>query len=145
MLFDTGLSPLNVGMKPVRYEVPKKQEGNSYMPAWNNQDRPRRPCPLCSIKGFEWDHYPLSWKCGVKKLSSMELIKTLEFVPAAAATITSTSIANLPSWTAPTGYALRTAPQLILCSIKGFESDHYPLSWKCGVKTQLCGNYQNHG
>ena len=78
MLFDVSLSPMNVGMKQVCYEVPKKQERNSYMPAWNNQDRPRRPCPLCSIKGFEWYHYPLNWKCGVKKLSSTEIIKTVD-------------------------------------------------------------------
>ena len=37
-----------------------------HMPAWNNQDRPFRPCPLCSLMGFESDHYPLNWKCGVK-------------------------------------------------------------------------------
>ena len=43
MLFDVGLSPMNIGMKPVRYEVPKKQERNSYLPAGNNQDRPHRP------------------------------------------------------------------------------------------------------
>ena len=52
MLFYVGLSPMNVGMKPVRYEVPKKQERKSHMPVWKNQDRPRRPCPLCSIKGL---------------------------------------------------------------------------------------------
>ena len=63
ILFDVGLSLINVGMKPVHYEVPKKQERNSFMIAWNNQDRPCRPCPLCSIKGFESDHYPLNWKC----------------------------------------------------------------------------------
>ena len=52
MLFYVGLSSMNVGMKPVCYEVPKKQERKSHMPVWNNQDRPRRTCPLCSIKGL---------------------------------------------------------------------------------------------
>ena len=33
MLFYVGLLPMNIGMKPVRYEVPKKQERNSYLPA----------------------------------------------------------------------------------------------------------------
>ena len=53
LLFDEGLSRMNVEMKPVRYEIPKKQDRNSHMSAWNNQDRPCRPCPVCSIKGFE--------------------------------------------------------------------------------------------
>ena len=78
MLFYVRLSPINVGMKPVHYEVPKKQERKSDMPAWNNQDRLCRPCLLCSINGFESDHFPLSWKCGVKKLSSSEIIKTVD-------------------------------------------------------------------
>ena len=33
LLLDVGLSPMNVEMKPARYEIPKKQERNSYMPA----------------------------------------------------------------------------------------------------------------
>ena len=48
------------------------------MHVWNNQDRPRRHCPLCSIKGLESDHYPSNWKCRVKKLSSAEIIKTVD-------------------------------------------------------------------
>ena len=74
MLFDVGLSPMNIGIKPVRYEIPKKQDRNSYLPAGNNRERLRRPCPLCDIKGFESDHYPLSWRCGVKKLCFKEII-----------------------------------------------------------------------
>ena len=78
MLFDVGLSPMNIGMKPVKYEVLKKQDRNLYLPAGNNRDRPHRPCPLCNIKGFQSDHYPLSWNCGVKKLCSKEIIKTID-------------------------------------------------------------------
>ena len=78
MLFYIGLSPMNVGMKPVCYEVPKKQERKSYTPARNNQERPCRPCPLCYTKDFESDHFPLSWRCGVKKLSYTEIIKTVD-------------------------------------------------------------------
>ena len=40
MLFDVSLSPMNIEMKPVRYQVPKKQERYSYLPAGNNKDRP---------------------------------------------------------------------------------------------------------
>ena len=115
MLFDLGLSLMNVGMKPVCVEVLKKQERKSYTPARNNQESPRRPCPLYSIKDFESDNFPLSWRCGVRKLSSSEIIEpwmTPEFAPAAAATIRLISIANLPSWTGQTGSALRTAPTM---------------------------------
>ena len=112
LLFDEGLSRMNVEMKPVRYEIPKKQERNSSMPAWINQDKTCRSCPLCSVKGFELANYPLSWKCVVKKLSSVEIIKTMDdarVCPSCCCTIRLNSIANLPSWTAPTGSALRTA------------------------------------
>ena len=78
MLFDGGSSPMNLGIKPVRYEIPNKQDRNSYLPADNNRRKPRRPCPLCDIKGFESSHYPLSWRCGVKKLFSNEIIKTMD-------------------------------------------------------------------
>ena len=76
MLFEVDSSPMNVGIKPVRYETTKKQDRNSYLPAGNNGSH--RPCPLCVIKGFESDHYPLSLRCGVKVLSSKEIIKTMD-------------------------------------------------------------------
>ena len=46
------------------------------MPAGSNGSH--RPCPLCVIKGYESDHYPLSLRCGVKVLSSKEIIKTMD-------------------------------------------------------------------
>ena len=107
MFFDIRLSPMNVGIKLVHYEVPKKQKRKSNTPARNNQERPHRPCPLCSIKDFKSDHFPLSWRCGGNKLSSVEIIKTMDNTKVCPSSI---SIANLPSWMAPTGSALRTAP-----------------------------------
>ena len=77
-LFDVVLSPMNIGVKAVKYKVPKKQDRNSYLPAGNDKNKNRRPCPLCTVKGFEADHYPLSWSCGVKKLCSKEIIKTID-------------------------------------------------------------------
>ena len=47
MLFNVGSSPLNVGLKPVHYEDPKKQEKKQYTPVWNNQERPCKPCRIC--------------------------------------------------------------------------------------------------
>ena len=76
MLFEVDSSPMNIGIKPVRYETAKRQDRNSNLPAGNNG--PRKPCPLCTIKGFESDHYPLNWRCGVKVLCSKEIIKTMD-------------------------------------------------------------------
>ena len=117
MLFDVGLSPRNIRVKPVKYEVSKKQERNLYLCAGNNKDRPHRPCPLCTIKGFESDHYPLSWNCGVKKLCSKEIIKTIdeaEFVPAAVATIELITTAYPPSRMVLAEFVPRNVPTTVI-------------------------------
>ena len=78
MLFDVRLSPMNVGVKPFRYEFPKNHNRSSTVQAKNNQGRLRKPCPLYIIKEFDSEHFPLSWTCGVKKLSSAEIIKIMD-------------------------------------------------------------------
>ena len=63
---------MNMGVKPVRYEFPKNHNKNSSVQAKNNREQFCRPCPLCTLKGFDSDHFPLSRQCGVKKLSSID-------------------------------------------------------------------------
>ena len=39
---------------------------------------PHKPCSLCSYKGFKEQQYPLSNRCGIKKLSSHEILKIMD-------------------------------------------------------------------
>ena len=55
----------SIDVKPVRFQQP------------NNTRKQHKPCTLCSFKGFEDDHFPLSGRCGVTKLSSAEIVGLL--------------------------------------------------------------------
>ena len=75
-LYDLDLSPLSIGVKPVRYESPNtkpKPPTSSGSPEFT----PRHPCSLCTVKGFQADHFALSYKCGVGKLSSPDIQKII--------------------------------------------------------------------
>ena len=70
-------SPVNIGIKPGRYgssnvkpKPPRPSPGLSHQP-------PRRPCTLCTTKGFQSDHFPLNFNCGVAKLSSPDILKLI--------------------------------------------------------------------
>ena len=75
-LYDLNLSPSNVGINVVRQEAskPKTQPLRSSNP---QQIRNLKPCTLCSIMGFEDNHFSLSKFCGASKLSSPEILKVI--------------------------------------------------------------------
>ena len=75
-LYDLDLSPLSIGVKPVRYESPNTKP-KPPTPSGNPKFTPRHPCSLCTVKGFQADHFALSYKCGVGKLSSPDIQKII--------------------------------------------------------------------
>ena len=70
-LFNRNFSPMNVGIKPVWYGSPNTKPKPPCHPATAHVPTPRRPCTLCTAKGFQADHFPLNLSCGVAKLSSL--------------------------------------------------------------------------
>ena len=76
-LYDVDISPLNVGINAVKF-VPQPTSSRQPRPqASTPAYKPRDPCPPCVIKGFENDHFPLSRRCGVRKLGSAEILKII--------------------------------------------------------------------
>ena len=73
-LYDLDIQPLSIGVKPVRpvpiNSKPRQTYGSSASPS-------KIMCPPCTVKGFQADHYPLSYHCGVSKLSSQDIIKII--------------------------------------------------------------------
>ena len=70
-----------VGVKPVKYGPPNMSRGPPNMsrgppkqPPRNSGEKPRYPCTLCSMIGFQDDHFPLTWYCGVGKFCSKDII-----------------------------------------------------------------------
>ena len=43
-----------------------------------SNSKPMRPCSLCTYKNFDASHYTLSKECGVRKLSSADIIKIMD-------------------------------------------------------------------
>ena len=76
-LFDRNYSPMNVGIKPVRYSSPKAKPKPPCQSAAAHKNVPNRPCILCTTKGFQSDHFSLNLDCGVAKLSSPEILQHL--------------------------------------------------------------------
>ena len=72
-LFHINFLPLNVGIKPAQYEIPGKPNQS-----FNKSDQlPHRPFVLCTAKEFNTDHFTLNSSCGVDKLSSTDIMKTI--------------------------------------------------------------------
>ena len=61
------------------HPVPHRSHSNSN-PSSNRSrlnSRTIRPCSLCIYKNFDATHYTLSGECGVRKLSSADIIKII--------------------------------------------------------------------
>ena len=71
--FDDSFIPASVGVKQVHIDNQTRRDSQS-----KPQPRVHKPCSLCSYKGFEEQHYPLSNSCGVKMLSSQEILKIMD-------------------------------------------------------------------
>jgi len=75
-LYDLESSLLNIGVNVVRQGTskPSPQPPRTSVP---QHQTPPRPCAMCSIKGFEANHYSLTSTCGTGKLSSPEILKLI--------------------------------------------------------------------
>ena len=73
--FDDSFISVNVGVKQVQVNNQTRCDYHSNAPVRNTS---HKPCSLCSYKGFEEKHYPLSNRCVVKKLSSQEILKIMD-------------------------------------------------------------------
>ena len=75
-LYDLDLALSNIGVKVVRQGTSKPNP-----PPPNSSDpqrfRPPKPCAMCTIMGFEANHFSLSKHCGSGKLSSPEIFKLI--------------------------------------------------------------------
>ena len=76
-LYNLDFSLANVGIKAVRYEASNAKPKHPRLPSGKNPIPPKRPCPLCTAKGFQSVHYPLNPNCGASKLSSPEILKII--------------------------------------------------------------------
>ena len=74
-LYDLNFSPTNVGIKAVQYEASNAKPKPPRPSSGRNPLPPKRPCTLCTSKGFQSNHYPLNSECGVTKLSSPDILK----------------------------------------------------------------------
>ena len=75
-LYDLDSTPSSIGVKLVRYGPPNSKSKPHHSIGDFNEP-PRRPCSLCTIKGFQADHYPLNMHCGVAELSSPDILKLI--------------------------------------------------------------------
>ena len=99
-LYDLDLTHSNVGINVVRQEAskPKLQPPRS---SDLQRNRPPRPCAMCTIMGFEDNHYSLSRSCSVGKLSSPEILKLIASVSHVPKPMKRTTSAWIPSSAAP--------------------------------------------
>jgi len=77
-LYDSEYATPSLGVKPVRHGSPKTSPILPSLPQTNPNITPKRPCTLCSEKGFENNHFPLNRHCGVAKLSSKDILKLID-------------------------------------------------------------------
>ena len=75
-LYDLDLNPSSIGINVVRQEA-SKPKPQPPRPADLPQKYPPKPCAMCSIMGFENNHFSLTKHCGVVKLSSPEILKLI--------------------------------------------------------------------
>ena len=68
-LYDLNLTPSSIGVKLIRQGTLSTPKG---IPRW--------PCSLCTIKGFQADHYSLSsMNCGFGKLSAPDTLELISY------------------------------------------------------------------
>ena len=75
-LYNLKHTPSSIGVKLTRHEPPNskpKPQPSASTPS----AIPRHPCSLCTVKGFQADHYALSKLCGVGKLSPPDILKLI--------------------------------------------------------------------
>ena len=77
-LYDAVHTTPSVGVKPVRHGSPIITNKPPHQPQNHSNIRPRRPCTLCSGKGFENNHLPLTPACEAAKLSSKDILKLID-------------------------------------------------------------------
>ena len=75
-LYDLEFSPARVGVKATRPEPPKSSSKPLHSPT-TPKNRVFGPCSLCTIKGFQDDHFALGRLCGAAKLSSPDILKII--------------------------------------------------------------------
>ena len=76
-LYHLDSSSTNMGVKAVHYATSNAKPKHPRLPSGKNPIPPKRPCPLCTAKGFQSVHYPLNPDCGASKLSSPEILKII--------------------------------------------------------------------
>ena len=76
-LFELNLSPLNVGIKPVRYGSPGYHSKTPHPSSSTSPQGPHYPCALCTSKGLESNHFALNYRCSVAKLSSPDILQII--------------------------------------------------------------------
>ena len=67
-----------VGVKPVKYGPPNTSNRPPNQPPRNSKVQLRHSCTLCSVKGFQDDHFPLTKYCGVEKFCSKDIISLIK-------------------------------------------------------------------
>ena len=70
--YEATCSLVKVSVKPV--SVSQKTRQNAYIMS-ALKSGPQQPCDLRTFKNFKNQHWPFSYKCGAKKLSSQEIMK----------------------------------------------------------------------
>ena len=66
-----------MGIKAVRYEASNAKPKPPCPSSCRNPLPPKRPCNLCTSKGFQSNHYPPNSECGAAKLSSPDILKLI--------------------------------------------------------------------
>ena len=77
-LYDSEYASPSLGVKLVRQGSPNISNKSPPHPQINPNISPKRPCTLCSGKGFQNDHFPLNQHCGVAKLSSKDILRLID-------------------------------------------------------------------
>ena len=75
-LYDLDSVPSSIGVKLTIHEPPNSKSKPQHS-ASTPSATPRHPCFLCTVKGFQADHFALSKLCGVGKLSAPDILKLI--------------------------------------------------------------------
>ena len=77
-LYDLDQTFSYVGVKPVKIGYPNTSTRPPNQPPRSPEAPiPKRPCTLCTSKGFQDDHFPLNRYCGVAKFCSKDIISLI--------------------------------------------------------------------
>ena len=77
-LYDLDFSPASIGVKLTRHE-PLNSKSKPQHSANTTTAIPKHSCSLCTVKGFQADHFALSKACGVGKLSAPDILKIITY------------------------------------------------------------------